>query len=213
MGHRNSRVPRIGLFRHRRSRRRIVATSMAVLAGSGATLAAGDAPASAFSGLVWDRVALCESSGNWHINTHNGYYGGLQFTAATWVGFGGRKYASRADLASRREQIEVARRVLAVQGPGAWPVCSRRARLTKSLAGATTAPLPPKGGSTRSPSTDTAAQSRPAHTTYRVRRGDTLSSISRALEIRGGWRELWNLNRAHMPNPNVLFVGQVIFVS
>ncbi len=79
---------------------------------------------------VWDRVAACESGGNWSINTGNGYYGGLQFSASTWSGFGGSSYAARADLATKDEQILVAQKVLKVQGPGAWPVCSVRAGLT-----------------------------------------------------------------------------------
>jgi len=79
---------------------------------------------------VWDRVAACESSGNWAINTGNGYYGGLQFSPTTWTGFGGGRYATRADLATKGQQIEIAQKVLRAQGPGAWPVCSVRAGLT-----------------------------------------------------------------------------------
>ena len=86
--------------------------------------------AHAASGSVWDRVAACESGGNWSINTGNGFYGGLQFTNQTWAGFGGTAYAPRADLASRSAQIAVAQKVLASQGPGAWPVCSKKAGLT-----------------------------------------------------------------------------------
>jgi nucleoid-associated protein YgaU len=74
----------------------------------------------------WGCIAECESGGRWHINTGNGFYGGLQFWHPTWVDFGGLKYARRADLATRAQQIAVAREVLAVQGWGAWPVCSRR---------------------------------------------------------------------------------------
>ncbi|HSR23383.1 MAG TPA: transglycosylase family protein, partial [Candidatus Eisenbacteria bacterium] len=77
----------------------------------------------------WDRLAQCESGGNWHINTGNGFYGGLQFTASTWRAYGGGAYASRADLASREAQIAVAEKVLAGQGWGAWPVCSVKAGL------------------------------------------------------------------------------------
>lgn len=80
---------------------------------------------------TWDKVAACESSGNWHINTGNGYYGGLQFTSSTWAAYGGRAYAPRADLATKTQQITVAERVLKGQGPGAWPVCSVRAGLTR----------------------------------------------------------------------------------
>ncbi|WTY39828.1 transglycosylase family protein [Nocardia salmonicida] len=69
----------------------------------------------------WDAVAQCESTGNWNINTGNGYYGGLQFSQSTWEAYGG---AGSASNASREEQIRVAENVLAAQGPGAWPVCS-----------------------------------------------------------------------------------------
>jgi len=75
---------------------------------------------------VWDRLAQCESSGNWAINTGNGFFGGLQFLQATWEGFGGGAFAPRADLASREQQIIVAERVRARQGWGAWPECSRK---------------------------------------------------------------------------------------
>ncbi|MFC8762914.1 MULTISPECIES: transglycosylase family protein [Streptomyces] len=74
----------------------------------------------------WGCVALCESSGDWHINTGNGFYGGLQFWHPTWVEHGGLTYAARADLATRAEQITVAEEVLRTQGWGAWPVCSKR---------------------------------------------------------------------------------------
>lgn len=83
----------------------------------------GSSTASAQSVSKWDVVALCESSGNWHINTGNGYYGGLQIVQSTWESFGGLKHAARADLASKDQQIDVAENVLAVQGEGAWPVC------------------------------------------------------------------------------------------
>ena len=75
---------------------------------------------------VWDRLAQCESSGNWAINSGNGFFGGLQFLQATWEGFGGGAFAPRADLASREQQIIVAERVRAGQGWGAWPECSRK---------------------------------------------------------------------------------------
>ena len=60
--------------------------------------AAGGSTANA---AMWDRIAPCESGGNWAINTGNGYYGGLQFDSGTWLANGGGKYAARADLASR----------------------------------------------------------------------------------------------------------------
>ncbi|RNI23977.1 transglycosylase [Flexivirga caeni] len=81
---------------------------------------------------VWDRVATCESGNNWSINTGNGFYGGLQFTKSTWLAFGGGNYASSAQYATRDQQIYVAQATLRVQGPGAWPVCSVRAGLTRA---------------------------------------------------------------------------------
>lgn len=75
------------------------------------------------NGLNWDGVAQCESGGDWHINTGNGFYGGLQFDYSTWLSYGGGQYASRADLASREEQISVATRLYNARGSSPWPVC------------------------------------------------------------------------------------------
>jgi len=75
---------------------------------------------------VWDRLAVCESTSNWHANTGNGYYGGVQMDMNFWRRYGGPVYAARPDLASRESQVAVAERGLAVQGWAAWPVCSRR---------------------------------------------------------------------------------------
>ncbi|MBG0856438.1 LysM peptidoglycan-binding domain-containing protein [Streptomyces spinoverrucosus] len=74
----------------------------------------------------WGCVAKCESGGRWKLNTGNGYYGGLQFSQPTWRAYGGLKYAKRADLATREQQIAVAREVVAAQGWQAWPVCAQR---------------------------------------------------------------------------------------
>jgi len=74
-------------------------------------------------GVNWAAIAACESGGNWSANTGNGFYGGLQFTQQTWLGYGGGQYAASANLASPAQQIAVAQRVLAAQGIGAWPVC------------------------------------------------------------------------------------------
>jgi nucleoid-associated protein YgaU len=189
---------------------------LSVLAGSAITAAGLNEPAHAMPAGVWDRVAACESSGNWGINTGNGYFGGLQFAPSTWVEFGGRQYAPRADLATPRQQIEVARRVLAGQGPKAWPVCGKRAKLTKANGGATRAPLPKIGPVIRTvpaPVSPNPSTSRPPHTSYRVQPGDTLSAIAQRLAIPGGWRALWQLNRSHVPNPNVIFIGQSLRVS
>jgi resuscitation-promoting factor RpfB len=73
---------------------------------------------------VWDAISSCEAGGNWAINTGNGFYGGVQFDQGTWESGGGLRYAPRADLATREEQIAVASVTQARQGWGAWPVCS-----------------------------------------------------------------------------------------
>jgi uncharacterized protein YabE (DUF348 family) len=75
---------------------------------------------------VWDSLARCEAGGNWAINTGNGFYGGVQFDQNTWERQGGLRYAPRADLATREEQIAIAEVTRARQGWGAWPVCSGR---------------------------------------------------------------------------------------
>ncbi|MGH3916862.1 MAG: transglycosylase family protein [Pseudonocardiaceae bacterium] len=87
------------------------------------------APAQAASEATWNRIAACESGGNWSINTGNGYFGGLQFTRSTWNAYGGGKYATTADKATRSQQIAIAEKVLVGQGWGAWPACSRKAGL------------------------------------------------------------------------------------
>jgi hypothetical protein len=132
-------------------RRRLAGVAVA----SAATVAGATAmaqPASA-GGTVWDRVAACESGGNWSINTGNGYYGGLQFSYSTWKGFGGQRYAATANRASKAQQIAIAQNVLKVQGPGAWPVCSVRAGLTRTNGAAA-------GGATAASASRTAAVSR-----------------------------------------------------
>ncbi len=81
------------------------------------------APKLSNNGLNWDGVASCESGGNWHTNTGNGFYGGLQFDSGTWLAYGGGSYAPRADLASREQQIAVATRLYNARGSSPWPVC------------------------------------------------------------------------------------------
>jgi hypothetical protein len=92
----------------------------AVIGGGGIALAG---HASAATDGEWDRVAGCESGGNWGINTGNGYHGGLQFSQGTWAAHGGGEFAPTANQATREQQIAVGERVLASQGRGAWPVC------------------------------------------------------------------------------------------
>jgi uncharacterized protein YabE (DUF348 family) len=91
--------------------RPVSTTSGGSTSGAGINLARAD---------MWDRIAQCESGGNWHINTGNGYYGGLQFDYSSWLANGGDDFAPRADLASRAEQITVANRYYAKAGLGPW---------------------------------------------------------------------------------------------
>jgi resuscitation-promoting factor RpfB len=83
-------------------------------------------PAGSGGGLNWDAVAACESGGNWHINTGNGFYGGVQFDSGTWTSNGGGAYAPRADEASREQQIAIATRLYRSRGSSPWPVCGKR---------------------------------------------------------------------------------------
>jgi hypothetical protein len=103
----------------------IAKTALAGAVVSAPLVTAGQAQAAPDN--VWDRVAQCESGGNWGISTGNGFQGGLQFTQSTWRSFGGTQFASTANRASREEQIVIAEKVLAGQGWNAWPVCSRKA--------------------------------------------------------------------------------------
>ena len=96
---------------------RVLLVGTKPMPSAGATSGAGLNIANA---AMWDRIAQCESGGNWHINTGNGYYGGLQFAQATWVSNGGLDFAARADLASREQQITVANRLYAHSGLSPW---------------------------------------------------------------------------------------------
>jgi LysM repeat protein len=98
--------------------------AQAPAAGAAAPVSAAASPSSLPAGSAnWQAIAACESGGNWSANTGNGFYGGLQFTQQTWLGYGGGQYAATANLATPAQQIAVAERVLAGQGIGAWPVC------------------------------------------------------------------------------------------
>ncbi|MHC5903446.1 transglycosylase family protein [Streptomyces sp. S6] len=113
-----------GKGKHRRPSKatRVVAlASVTGVAVAAPLMAAGSASAATAS--EWDAVAQCESGGNWSINTGNGYYGGLQFSASTWAAYGGTAYAATANQASKSQQIQIAEKVLASQGKGAWPSC------------------------------------------------------------------------------------------
>ncbi|MDO5030554.1 MAG: transglycosylase family protein [Corynebacterium sp.] len=151
------------MARHAAKNNTFVSTS-AKVALTGAILGAGAAvfapTASAAPDSDWDRLAQCESGGNWHINTGNGYYGGLQFNAGTWNSYGGGEFASTADQATREQQIYVAEKVLAQQGWGAWPACSASLGLSS---GPTDRPHPNSGAGRVTSAANTAgAENNPA---------------------------------------------------
>ena len=100
--------------------------SALVVLGSALTPVVAAGPADAATLRTWNRLAMCESSGRWHINTGNGYYGGLQISRSTWRGFGGKRFARLPHRATKHEQIRFAERIRRGQGWGAWPTCSAR---------------------------------------------------------------------------------------
>jgi nucleoid-associated protein YgaU len=174
----------------------------AVVLGGAAAVSLGvlAAPASAAAPNNWDAVAQCESSGNWAINTGNGYYGGLQFSQSTWAAFGGTEYAPRADLATKAQQIAVAERTLDAQGPGAWPSCGKALN-----------PSAPKAGAAPAASALVSAPA-PAATggTYTVQAGDTLGRIASEQGVAGGWQALYAANDDQLSSPDRIAVGQVL---
>ena len=172
------------------TRRAAQLTLVGALAATPLALASGTA-----SATDWDAIAQCESSGNWNTNTGNGYGGGLQFTDSTWHAYGG---SGSPESASREEQIQVAEKVKAGQGMGAWPVCSKKAGQTSSSSGSSASGSKNSGarssgssssGSGSSGSTKS-AQTAPVEATatptaaktgsYTVASGDTLSEIAAA---------------------------------
>ncbi|TNM69064.1 LysM peptidoglycan-binding domain-containing protein [Streptomyces sp. NP160] len=189
-----------------------VAATAAVAA---APVVAVAAPASAATGATWDRLAQCESTGNWAINSGNGYYGGLQFSASTWKGFGGGQYASRADLASREQQIATAEKVLDAQGWGAWPACSRKLGLGAAdkagSAGAAPAAAAPAADVTAQRSPQASRSAARTGGSYTVAAGDTLAKIAAAQGTT--WQAIYSANTSVIgSNPHRIFVGQVLSV-
>jgi len=104
--------------------RRLLTLAALALGLALAAVTLGSGTANADTKINWDAIAECESGGNWSINTGNGYYGGLQFSPATWKSNGGTGMPHQA---SREEQIRVAENVLRTQGIGAWPTCGKKA--------------------------------------------------------------------------------------
>ncbi|GAA2478751.1 transglycosylase family protein [Winogradskya humida] len=211
------------------------AAGTAVLLGSGGA-------AQARSSVNWDAVAQCESGGNWAINTGNGFYGGLQFSRSTWKAYGGAKYASTANKASRSQQIRIAEKVLDGQGIGAWPVCGKKAGSSKSYSAKNTGGSSSSASHKKSTSTHKKATSHKKSTTsthkksttsrttahkatkkaatsvkatgrsYVVKSGDTLAKIASSKHVSGGWRGLYQLNSSVVSDPNLIFPGQRLAV-
>ncbi|MFD5148741.1 peptidoglycan DD-metalloendopeptidase family protein [Streptomyces sp. NPDC058401] len=184
-----------------------------VVAGIAAPAAVGlvAQPASAASVGTWDKVAQCESTNDWSIDTGNGYYGGLQFSSSTWVEFGGRQYAPQADQATKAQQIAVAEKVLATQGPGAWPSCGKLAGLQRGGPAPEAPEAPVRGAGTST--ADKNAEAAPAApkaegaNTYTVAGGDTLGTIGSELGV--SWQTLYSENRSVIgSDPDVIFPGQ-----
>lgn len=180
--------------------------------------------ASAAPDGVWDRLAQCESGGDWSTSTGNGYHGGLQFSPSTWRAYGGSGSAAGA---SRAEQIAVAEKVLAAQGWGAWPSCSKKMGLTgysaepgkrvKASAPAATpkkaAKTAPKAAPKTAPKVTKAPAAapapRPAVGGYTVQSGDTLSNIAAT----HGTSVAQLASRNGLADPDVLAVGQQLALS
>ncbi|MFD9005415.1 transglycosylase family protein [Streptomyces sp. NPDC059582] len=221
-----------GKGKHRRPSK---ATRVAALAGvTGVAVAAplmAVGSASAATASQWDAVAQCESGGNWSINTGNGYYGGVQFSASTWAAYGGTQYAATADKASKAQQITVAEKVLAAQGKGAWPTCGKGLSGAAYTGGSAGTPSKPAKTTTRSTDKQAASRSaaRPAApktvTTptgkkvkkgdgeYKVVKGDTLSAIAVKHQVKGGWPALFKLNKGIVADADFIYPGQQLHLK
>ncbi|WP_240957812.1 transglycosylase family protein [Streptomyces barkulensis] len=185
-----------------------------VAAAGGAGIAApvvAAGSANAASTAVWEKVAECESSGNWSINTGNGYYGGLQFSQSSWEAAGGTQYAPRADLATKQEQIAAGEKLLELQGPGAWPTCGPAAGLARGSGSPDSAPAPQTGGESE---VRTETERKSAAGSHTVAPGDTLHRIATAHGVEGGWQTVYDANRETVgDNPHLIFPGQELTLA
>jgi hypothetical protein len=210
-----------GRGRHRKPRNRTRTVGLATAPLAAAIPFAMTSPAQAATTNTWERLAACESGGNWHINTGNGYYGGVQFSDGTWDANGGERFAKRADLATKAEQIVIAEKVLDARGWSPWPACSARLGLSGADAHGNPSKHPDgNGGASRA--AENRASSQPAsrgkhrkhhkhhhHAVYIVRSGDTLSGIANAKHVSGGWAHLYHINRSTIGgNPGLIKPGQ-----
>ncbi|WP_030266872.1 transglycosylase family protein [Streptomyces violens] len=196
-------------------RRETAALAGAALVAPLALLAATASEARAADGGVWDRIAACESGGNWHISTGNGYYGGLQFSASTWRAFGGHKYAPSAHQAGRDAQIAVATKVQQTQGWGAWPVCSVKANASGGApavgGGEVSASRKAENRAVRGSHADRGSARGGKGGKYTVRSGDTLGSIAAAKGV--SWRTLYAANKSVIGgDPHMIKPGQHLTV-
>ena len=189
--------------------------ALVIGASVAASLAMGgiSSPADAGTDAEWDRLAMCESSGRWDINTGNGYYGGLQFAKSSWDWVGGERYAAYPHQATREQQIAIAERLLDRQHiSNAWPACSRKLGLTHAALQSGSA-TPPGGTTTTStPASTPTVTAATTSGTHTVRSGDTLSQIASQYGVSGGWSAVWNANRDRIANPNLIRVGQVLTI-
>jgi nucleoid-associated protein YgaU len=191
--------------RHRNPSNAVRLTAVgAVGVGTAAASVIAPAAAHAATDVQWDRIAHCESGDNWHINTGNGYYGGLQFSGSTWTSFDTNNYASRADLATREQQIDVAEHVLARQGWGAWPVCSQ----DRGEPGPADHTHHTHHGHKLLSQHDATVTTHGKWVHYTVKSGDSLVEIARRHSIKGGWHALYRANHDVIGNnPDQIRVG------
>ncbi|MEV7418816.1 transglycosylase family protein [Streptomyces sp. NPDC089919] len=173
--------------------------------------------AEAASPAAWEALAQCESSGNWQINTGNGYHGGLQFSPSTWLAYGGGQYAPQAHLATKAQQIAVAEKVLASQGAGAWGGCAGKISGQPANPNATAGSAPARTAPPKSaPAKSAPAKSAPAKTTgsgagtYTVKAGDTLSHIAEDHGLT--WQELHAANQDRVQDPRLILPGQKLVI-
>lgn len=180
--------------------RRTRLAALGLMTASGMLLATA-APASA-SSVNWDKLAQCESGGNWSISTGNGYYGGLQFSRSTWIANGGGKYASTANKASKSEQIRIAEKLYAKRGLSPWPVCGKKAGVKSSSSKSSSS----KKKTTSKHKTTVKSNGK----TYVIKSGDTLAKIAKRYHVAGGWRTLYQLNKGVLHSPSLIYPGQRI---
>lgn len=174
------------------------------------------------SGTNWDAIAQCESGGNWSINTGNGYYGGLQFLTSTWLGAGGGKYAPRADLATREQQIAIASTLSLSNWECKWAAGNNTPAKPQKApqAPVKSTPKPPAPKETtkthKTPSKPAAPAAKAPVSTgsakYTVKDGDFLTKI--AAKYGTSWDAIYAQNKSVIgSDPNLIIPGQVLTIK